>query len=105
MDAESDYFVSKGVSLKPTWIATQSLKLSLTISRENHDYIGSSPSAINFVTRRDSLTSAQGGLLYAPKDFLIFNLTARYDKRSSDQAQFQFNDTLATASVTYKIRP
>jgi|HubBroStandDraft_6_1064221.scaffolds.fasta_scaffold151431_2 hypothetical protein len=105
VDAESDYFVSKGVSLKPTWIATQTLKLSLTISRETHDYIGSSPSEITFVSRRDNLTSAQGGLIYAPKDSLIFNVTCRYDKRSSDQAQFQFNDTLATASVTYKIRP
>ena len=105
VDAESDYFVSNGVSLAPTWIATQSLKLSLSISRENHDYIGSSPSSIAFVSRRDKLTSGQGGLIYAPKDSLIFNLTGRYDKRDSNQARFQFNDTLATASVTYKLRP
>ena len=56
-------------------------------------------------SRRDRLTSGLGGLIYAPKDSLIFNLTCRYDKRASDQAKFQFNDTLATASVTYKIRP
>ncbi|HEY2464411.1 MAG TPA: outer membrane beta-barrel protein [Steroidobacteraceae bacterium] len=105
IDAESDYFVSKGVSLTPTWIATQTLKLSLTVSRENHDYIGSSPSTITLASRSDKLTSVQGGLIYAPKDTLLFNLTARYDKRDSNQAQFQFNDTLATASVTYKIRP
>jgi hypothetical protein len=105
IDAESNYFVSKGVSLTPTWIATQTLKLSLTISRENHDYIGSSPSAITFVSRRDQLTSARGGLIYAPKDTLLFNLTCRYDKRNTNQAIFQFNDTLATASVTYKFRP
>jgi hypothetical protein len=105
IDAESDYFVSNGVSLTPTWIATDTLKLSLTLSRENHDYIGSSPSAITFVSRRDKLTSGQGGLIYAPKDSLIFNVTCRYDKRDSDQSRFQFNDTLATVSVTYKIRP
>jgi hypothetical protein len=105
VDAESDYFVSNGVSIMPTWIATQALKLSLTLSRENHDYIGSSPSTIAFASRRDKLTSGQGGLIYAPKDALIFNLTCRYDKRDSNQAKFQFNDTLATASVTYKIRP
>jgi opacity protein-like surface antigen len=105
VDAESDYFVSNGVSLTPTWIATQSLKLSLTVSRENHDYISSSPSTIAFVSRRDKLTSGLGGLIYAPKDSLLFNLTCRYNKRDSNQAQFQFNDTLATASVTYKIRP
>jgi opacity protein-like surface antigen len=105
LDAESDYFVSKGVSLTPTWIATQTLKLSLTLSHEDHDYLNSSPSTITFVSRRDTLTSAQGGLIYAPKDTLLFNLTCRYDKRDSNQSKFQFNDTLATASVTYKIRP
>jgi hypothetical protein len=105
VDAESDYFVSTGASLTPTWIATQSLKLSLTVSRENHDYIGLSPSAISFVSRRDKVTSGQAGLIYAPKDFLVFKVTCRYDKRDSSQAQFQYNDTLATASVTYKIRP
>jgi hypothetical protein len=105
IDAESDYFVSNGASLTPTWIATQTLKLSLTLSRENHDYIGSSPSALTLASRRDKLTSGQGGLIYAPKDSLIFNVTCRYDKRDSNQARFQFNDTLATASVTYKIRP
>jgi len=105
IDAESDYFVSKGVSLTPTWIATQTLKLSLTVSRENHDYIGSSPSTVTLNLRSDKLTSAQGGLIYAPKDTLLFNLTGRYDKRNSNQALFQYNDTLATASVTYKIRP
>ncbi|HEY2781536.1 MAG TPA: outer membrane beta-barrel protein [Steroidobacteraceae bacterium] len=105
VDAESDYFVSNGVSIMPTWIVTQALKLSVTLSRENHDYIGSSPSSIAFASRRDKLTSGQGGLIYAPKESLIFNLTCRYDKRDSNQPKFQFNDTLATASVTYKIRP
>jgi opacity protein-like surface antigen len=105
VDAESDYFVSKGVSLTPTWIVTQTLKLSLTVSRENHDYIGSSPSTITLVSRRDKLTSGKAGLIYAPKDTLLFNLTCRYDKRDSNQAEFQFNDTLAAASVTFKIRP
>jgi hypothetical protein len=105
IDAESDYFVSKGISLTPTWIATPTLKLSLTVSRENHDYIGSSPSTITLESRADKMTSAQGGLIYAPKDTLLFNLTTRYNKRDSNQARFQFDDTLATASVTFKIKP
>jgi hypothetical protein len=105
IDAESDYFISKGASLTPTWIATQTLKLSLTVSRENHDYIGSSPSTITLQSRSDQLTSVLGALIYAPKDTLLFNLTARYDKRNSNQAIFQYDDTRATASVTYKFRP
>jgi Putative beta-barrel porin 2 len=105
VDAESDYFVSNGVSLSPTWIATQTLKLSLTISHESHNYLSSSPSTVTLDSRRDTLTSAQGGLIYAPKDSLLFNLTCRYDRRSSNVSLFQYNDSLATASVTYKIRP
>jgi hypothetical protein len=79
--------------------------LSLTVSRENHDYIGSSPSTITLESRSDRVTSAKAGLIYAPKDTLLFNLTGRYDSRNSNQAQFQYNEALATASVTYKIRP
>jgi opacity protein-like surface antigen len=105
IDAESDYFVSNGVSLVPTWIASEKVKLSLTIARENHDYIDSSPSTITFVSRHDKLTLGQAGLIYAPRDFLIFDVTGRYHKRDSNQPQNQFDDTLATASVTYKIRP
>jgi opacity protein-like surface antigen len=105
VDAESDYFVSTGVSIVPTWIATETVKLSLTISRENHDYIDTSPSTIAFVSRHDKLTLAQGAVIYAPRDVLIFALTARYHKRDSNQPQDHYDDTLATASVTYKIRP
>jgi hypothetical protein len=105
IDAESDYFVSNGVSLTPTWIALPSLKLSLTISDEKHDYIGSSPSGISFASRQDKFASGLAALMYTPTDSLVFNLTCRYDKRDSNQARFQYNDTLATASVTYKIRP
>jgi hypothetical protein len=105
VDAESDYFVSNGASVAPAWTATETLALSLAISRENHDYINSSPSAIQFVSRHDKLTTEQARLVYTPTDSLAFNLTYRYDKHDSNQPRYQYNDTLATASVTYKIRP
>jgi hypothetical protein len=105
VDSESDYFVSKGVSLAPTWTATDTLKLSLTISRENHDYIDSSPSAIALVSRRDELTTEKARLLYTPTDSLTFDLTFRHDQRGSIQRRFQYGDQTATASLTYKIRP
>jgi hypothetical protein len=105
VDAESDYFVSNGASIAPVWTAAQSLTLSLVVSRENHDYISSSPSDLTFAQRHDKMTSAQGRLIYAPLDSLTFNLTCRYDKRDSNEPRVPFNDTLATASVTYKIRP
>jgi hypothetical protein len=105
VDAESDYFVSKGVSIAPVWTVSQAWMLSLVVSRENHDYISSSPSDLTFAERHDKLTSAQGRLIYSPMDSLTFNLSCRYDKRDSNQPRVPFNDMLATASVTYKIRP
>jgi hypothetical protein len=105
VDAESDYFVSNGASVASAWTATETLTLSLALSRENHDYIDSSPSAITFVSRRDKLTTEQARLIYTPTDSLAFNLTYRHDQHDSNQPRFQYDDTLATASVTYKIRP
>ncbi len=105
MDAESDYFVSTGVSIAPVWTVSQTLSASLVISRENHDYLSSSPSDLTLAERRDKLTSAQGRLIYAPLDSLSFKFSCRYDKRDSNLQRLQFNDTLAAVSVTYKIRP
>lgn len=102
VDAESDYFVSNGASVAPAWTATESLTLSLAISRESHDYINSSPSVITYVSRHDKLTKEQAGLVYAPTDSLIFNLTYRHDKHDSNQSRYQYNDTLATAGVAYR---
>ncbi len=105
VEAESDYFVSNGVALAPTWIASDFLTLSLGISRESHDYISSSPSALTFDTRHDRMTTEQARVAYAPTSFLTFKLAASYEQRESNQARYQFNDTVAMASVTYMIRP
>jgi hypothetical protein len=105
VEAQSDYFVSTGGSIAAVWAASDTLALSLGITRENHDYINSSPSAVTFASRYDRLTTGQGRLVYSPTAYLNFKLTFRYDKRESNQAQFQYNDGVAAASVTYMIRP
>jgi len=105
IEAESDYFVSTGVALAPTWIVADTLSLSVGGSRENHDYIPSSPSDLTFTARVDNMWTGQGRLSYTPTSSLTFKLAVIYEKRVSNQPQFQYNDTLATASVTYMIRP
>jgi hypothetical protein len=105
IDAESDYFVSNGVSIAPVWAASQTLSASLIASWEKHDYLSSSPTDLTLPQRQDRLTSAQGRLIYTPLDSLSFKLTCRFDKRSSNLPRLPFNDTLAALSVTYKIRP
>lgn len=105
VDAQSDYFVSTGASIASVWAASNALALSLTVSRENHNYIDSSPSEVTFVSRYDRMTTEQARLAYTPTNYLTFKVTYAYDQRESNQARFQYNDGLATASVTYMIRP
>jgi hypothetical protein len=105
VESESDYFVSKGIAIAPAWIVADTLTLSLGASRESHDYISSSPSAIAFAMRNDNLTTEEFRATYTPTSSLTFKLTVNHQQRESNQAQFQFGDVLAMASVTYMIRP
>jgi hypothetical protein len=105
IDAESDYFVSDGVSIAPVWTASQTLSASFIVSWEKHDYLSSSPTDLALPQRRDRLSSGQARLIYTPLDSLSFKLTGRYDKRVSNLPRLPFNDELASLSVTYKIRP
>jgi putative beta-barrel porin BBP2 len=105
VEAQSDYYVSTGGSIAAVWAASDTLALSVGATRENHDYINSSPSAITFASRYDRLSTDQARLVYSPTQYLTFKLAYLYEHRESNQAQFQYNDGVATASVTYMIRP
>jgi hypothetical protein len=105
VEAQSDYYVSTGGSIAAVWAASDILALSVGATRENHDYIASSPSAITFASRYDRLSTEQARLVYSPTHYLSFKLAYRYEQRESNQAQFQYNDGVATASVIYMIRP
>jgi exopolysaccharide biosynthesis operon protein EpsL len=104
VDSESDYFVSNGGSIEPAWTVSDKLTLSLAASWENHDYIGSSPSALTFVSRHDKVITQQVRLVYKPVQSLAVNLAYRYDRRDSNRALLEFDDTLATANVTFKFQ-
>jgi hypothetical protein len=105
VEAQSDYYVSTGGSIGAVWAASDTLALSVGATRENHDYINSSPSAVTFASRYDRLSTEQARLVYSPTHYLTFKLAYHYEQRESNQAQFQYNDGVATASVTYMIRP
>jgi opacity protein-like surface antigen len=104
VDSESDYFVSTGGSIEPAWTASDKLTLSLAVSWENHDYIGSSPSTLTFASRHDQVMTQQARLVYKPAPSLAVNLTYRYDRRDSNRASLEFDDTLAAANITFKFQ-
>jgi hypothetical protein len=46
----------------------------------------------------------QARLVYKPAPSLAVNLTYRYDRRDSNRARLEFDDTLAAANITFKFQ-
>jgi hypothetical protein len=106
LTSQTDYFVDKGVSLTPEWIASEKLTFSATISRDTNNYIGSNPvGPIPVVTtqaRHDTLTGETGSLVYTPIRAIVLTFSAAHVKRDSNIPQFQYNDYQASANITYR---
>ena len=117
VDAESNYFVAQGVSLAPTWTATEKLSFILQTSYEKENFIGNSgsevtglfvPGGVNGVAvvpvgvRVDKVNAEQLTLRYVPRDAWVVTVVARHEKRESTQYIFSFNDNVFSGSLTYR---
>jgi Putative beta-barrel porin 2 len=107
LTSQTDYFVDKGVSLTPQWIASEKLTFSATVSRDTQNYIGSNPVGpipVDFIgqARHDTLTSETGSLVYTPIRAIVLTFSAAYVKRDSNIAQFQYNDFQGSVGITYR---
>ncbi len=105
LTAESDYYVSNGVSISPIWFASEKVNLSLLFSSEKQDYLGSTPGVAIAGSRHDKVFAEQANLGYTPARYVTVNFSLRHEQRSTNEgqfAQFAYNDTLATIGVTAK---
>jgi hypothetical protein len=106
LTSQTDYFVDRGVSLTPEWIASEKLTFSATISRDTNNYLGSNPAGATTVVtpqaRHDTLTGETASLVYTPIQAIVLTFTAGHVTRDSNIPQFQFNDFQASANITYR---
>jgi exopolysaccharide biosynthesis operon protein EpsL len=102
LTAQSDYFVDKGGSISPTWNASEKVTLSISVSRDDRDYIGSNPGALVAQARRDAITGELANLRYIPTSAIICNFSFGHEKRSSNLQQFTYNDNKGEAGITFK---
>jgi hypothetical protein len=107
LTAQTDYYVDKGASITPEWIASEKLTFSASISRDNQDYVGSRPIGTIITTpvtqaRRDTLTGATASMIYTPIRALTLTLSAAHLTRDSNIPQFHFNDMQGNLSIVYK---
>lgn len=107
LTSQTDYFVDKGVSLTPQWIASEKLTFSAGVWRETQNYVGSNPVGpipVDFIgqARHDTLTGETGSLVYTPTSKIVLTFSATHVKRNSNISQFEYNDFQGSANITYR---
>lgn len=111
VDAESDYFIARGVSFGPTWAPTNKLRIAFEYFHEEQDYIGkptlaSEPDADGSVVisddgRRDDVDIARISASYVPRDFLELDLTWACIDRGSNRAHHDYDARVASVAVRF----
>jgi hypothetical protein len=102
LDSESDYFVSDGVTVTPSWTATDRLKFALKYSYERQSFLGSNPDSViqlDVPRRVDKVNSAQGDVTYTLFRRVELNLLYRHEKRDTNRSSFAYEDNVVAFSV------
>ena len=107
LTSQTDYFVDKGVSLTPQWTASEKITFSASVSRDNENYLGSNPIGPIPVAplsqaRHDTLTGESANMVYTPTRAVTLTVAAGHSTRDSNIAQFHYNDTQGSVSITYR---
>ena len=99
LDAQSEYFVSSGASITPSWSPTSKLTTSVAFSVERQNYIGSNPQPAASPLRRDTIRSAQAQLTYNPVKWLEVDGLYHWQDRASNRSALEYADNLASVAV------
>ena len=107
LTAQTDYFVDKGVSLSPQWVASEKITFSARVSRDNENYIGANPVGTIAATsitqaRHDTLTAENVSMIYTPISAITLTGLVGHSTRDSNVPQFHYNDLQASISLVYK---
>jgi hypothetical protein len=99
----SNYFVSKGFSVSPTWRPTEKITVDFIASREDQDFVAiQSVLGLAAPPVFDRVTAEQINVNYVPRERWMLNLFFRHERRTSNQTEFSFSDNWGNVSFTYK---
>jgi hypothetical protein len=99
IEAQSDYFVSNLRSATAEWRPTDKLTLDAQFGYDHQLYIGSNPTTITLIPRRDTLRSRQLRMSYTVAQHVQLTLSYNDDTRSSNQPLLPYDDTLASVGI------
>lgn len=105
VDAESDYFVSDGASITPSWSPIRQLSFSLSLSLEEQEYLGFEfdPTLEATSARADDVVSALATFVYTPRENLELELSYRSLDRDSNRDFRRYDAAVAAASIRWRI--
>ena len=101
IDAGSDYFVSNGVSVGPTWSPLERLVFNLIYARESQNFIGSTQVIGTLPQRRDVLQTGKLGIQYKIRRRVEIDAAYSHEQRTSDVSEVRYKDNLASVSAQY----
>lgn len=99
-DSESDYFVTDGGSITPTWEPTSKIKVAAAFAYEQQDYIGAGvllPTVEG--DRQDDVSSALLSIDYTPRDIVTIGLGYRWIDRESNRDFRAYDDSMVSAQL------
>jgi len=100
LDAESDYFVSEGISVAPTWEPTGKVSVALELGYETQDYLGASVD-LPRDARSDRLRTCKLQIGYGPLRNLHFDLTGNLENRESDRVLLGYDSQVVSVGVRW----
>jgi len=98
-DLISSYTVSDTLSFTPTWQANAKTVVRMRLDCTQRDYIGpviANPGPL----RNDTICSAGLGAEWTPFRYVTLSANLQRDRRASNYAAFQFDDTIAVVSAS-----
>ena len=104
-DVESDYFISDGYSLGPSWSPTEKIQLELTVSYEDQEYLTSRTldALPTDPQRNDEVLAAEFTLTYKPRDQLAIELSYRGGDRDSNRVNRRYDAQTAGLAIRWSV--
>jgi exopolysaccharide biosynthesis operon protein EpsL len=100
LDAESEYFISKGFSIGPSWKPTEKISVALELAYERQAYLGTSVSP-QYGAREDRVHSGRLEIGYSPTRKLRFDLTGNLEERVSNRSVLAYDSQVASVGVRW----
>jgi hypothetical protein len=100
LDAESEYFISKGFSIGPSWKPTDKISVALELAYETQTYLGTSVSP-QYGEREDRVHSGRLEIGYSPLRKLRFDLGGNFEQRESNRSALTYDSQVASVGVRW----